>query len=438
MTRVPKKVHFAKKCDLCKKHGGAHKTHSTGECRKYEKDETLKASFRAAKKGGKKSYPSNQNFAQLTEKIEKLEKALKTSGKRGKKRRYEDSYSNSKQEVGSGSTRKIIKLGETIKNTSNTPPSPIKATPTSIASKPYDVSTASVSEAGDVMMASSDQKGKLLREMYYIPIKDPPEGKTTAIVAVMRGRSKHDCPRQGSDKHYKRKLVRVLLDSGSDGDIIFIDKDKPMLLPTVKRLVPQSWNTSSGRFQTTRKAGIGLNFFEYSDSKRYLAAPDIVEYSKINRPQYDIILGVKTMKESGIILDFKDKMIIVDEIKLPMRNINYLQGSSTIHVLRLNQSLAMEPQSTQDATKRVTRILDAKYQKADLQSIVTDNCKHLITNQQAKLLQLLTKYESLFDGTLGDWKTKPVSFELKEGVSPYHGRAFPVPKSPEGNHQKGG
>jgi hypothetical protein len=44
------------------------------------------------------------------------------------------------------------------------------------------------------------------------------------------------------------------------------------------------------------------------------------------------------------------------------------------------------------------------------------------------LLQLLTKYESLFDGTLGDWKTKPVSFQLKEGVSPYHGQAFPVPK----------
>ncbi len=74
---------------------GAHMTHSTGECRKYEKDGTLKASFRATKKGGKKSYPSNQNFAQLTKKIEKLEKALKKSGKRGKKHRYEDSNSDS-------------------------------------------------------------------------------------------------------------------------------------------------------------------------------------------------------------------------------------------------------------------------------------------------------------------------------------------------------
>jgi hypothetical protein len=43
-------------------------------------------------------------------------------------------------------------------------------------------------------------------------------------------------------------------------------------------------------------------------------------------------------------------------------------------------------------------------------------------------LQLLKKYEPLFDGTLGDWKTKPISFQVKEGVSPYHSRAFPVPK----------
>ncbi len=121
-------------------------------------------------------------------------------------------------------------------------------------------------------------------------------------------------------------------------------------------------------------------------------------------------------------------MITVDEVELPMQNINYLQGSSTLCALRLNHSLAMEAQSTQDATKRVTWILDAKYQKADLQSIVRDNCRHLSANQQKKLLQLLTKYESLFDGTLGDWKTKLVSFQLKEGVSPNHDQAFPVPK----------
>jgi hypothetical protein len=89
---------------------------------------------------------------------------------------------------------------------SYTPPSLIKATPTSIASDSHDVSTASVSKAGDVMMTSSDQKGKLLKKNSVAPNKDPPEGKTTIIVAVMRGRLKHSHHRQCSNKHYKQKL----------------------------------------------------------------------------------------------------------------------------------------------------------------------------------------------------------------------------------------
>ncbi len=120
-------------------------------------------------------------------------------------------------------------------------------------------------------------------------------------------------------------------------------------------------------------------------------------------------------------LDFTDKMITVDEIELPMQNINYLQGASMLFALKLNHCLAMEPHSTQDITKCVTWILDTKYKKANLQLVVRDNCKHLSTNQQKKLLQLLKKYETLFGGTLGYQKTKLVSFQLREGVSPHHG-----------------
>jgi hypothetical protein len=61
---------------------------------------------------------------------------------------------------------------------------------------------------------------------------------------------------------------------------------------------------------------------------------------------------------------------------------------------KLNNSLAIEPKSTQDATKRATQILDTKYSKADLQSIVKEICKHQSADQQKKLLQLLMKYDS--------------------------------------------
>ncbi len=67
-----------------------------------------------------------------------------------------------------------------------------------------------------------------------------------------------------------------------------------------------------------------------------------------------------------------------------MRNINLLQGSSTLRALKLNNILAKEPLSTLDATKRVTCILEAKYAKADVQSIVKNNCKHLSADHQNK------------------------------------------------------
>ncbi len=123
-----------------------------------------------------------------------------------------------------------------------------------------------------------------------------------------------------------------------------------------------------------------LNFFECSDSKKFFAEPDVVEYDKNNRLQYDLILGTETMKQLSIMLDFKAKTKTIDEVTLPMKNIDNVQGASMLHALKLNNSLAMEPHSTQDATKRAMLILDAKYDKADLQSIVRDNCKHLSTD----------------------------------------------------------
>ncbi len=94
---------------------------------------------------------------------------------------------------------------------------------------------------------------------------------------------------------------------------------------------------------------------------------DVVAYKKGSRPQYDLILGTETMKKLGIVLDFKAKMITIDEIILPMGNINHMQGTSVLCALKLNNSLAMEPKSTQDTTKCATWILNAKYNKADFQ-----------------------------------------------------------------------
>jgi hypothetical protein len=111
-----------------------------------------------------------------------------------------------------------------------------------------------------------------------------------------------------------------------------------------------------------------------------------------------------------------------------MRNIVNLQLKPRItRALRENTCFAQEPISTCSATNCMVKILDAKYEKADLTAIIMENCSHLTASDREKLLSVLLKFEPLFDGTLGDWKLPPVSFELKESMKPYHGRPYPIP-----------
>jgi hypothetical protein len=57
MARVPKKVHFEKHCNLCKKHGGAYTMHNTRDCCRFKKDGKEKSNFHAAKKAVRKQIP---------------------------------------------------------------------------------------------------------------------------------------------------------------------------------------------------------------------------------------------------------------------------------------------------------------------------------------------------------------------------------------------
>jgi hypothetical protein len=127
-------------------------------------------------------------------------------------------------------------------------------------------------------------------------------------------------------------------------------------------------------------------------------------------------------------LDFQEKTITINKILLPMRNIVNLQLKPRItKALRENTCFAQEPISTCSATKRMVKILNAKYEKADLPAIIRENCSHLKVSDREKLLSMLLKFELLFDGTLSVWKLPPVSFELKEGMKPYHCRPYPIP-----------
>ena len=73
------------------------------------------------------------------------------------------------------------------------------------------------------------------------------------------------------------------------------------------------------------------------------------------------------------------------------------------------------------------RILDAKYEKADLKAI-SESSTHLDPQEINELYTLLNKYESLFDGNLVTWYGNPYDIKLKPDAEPYHGKHFPVPR----------
>jgi hypothetical protein len=83
--------------------------------------------------------------------------------------------------------------------------------------------------------------------------------------------------------------------------------------------------------------------------------------------------------------------------------------------------------SIEERTQHVKEILEAKYVPADLEQVCS-NCTHLQIEQQKKLLDLLQKCKDLFDGSLGKWNSTEVNIELMEDATPYHAKAYPIPK----------
>ena len=86
-----------------------------------------------------------------------------------------------------------------------------------------------------------------------------------------------------------------------------------------------------------------------------------------------------------------------------------------------------EPASTRENTKRIMKILDSTYMKADLEQLVA-NTSQLNAEERILLLSLLKDFKDLFYGTLGNWATEPIDLELNPDSKPFNSRYYPVPR----------
>ncbi len=90
---------------------------------------------------------------------------------------------------------------------------------------------------------------------------------------------------------------------------------------------------------------------EFSSSKLFAVRPDIVDIlADENKPVYDMILGTETMAKMGVVLDFQEKSIAIDQISLKMKDLinNFLDSKSLNNLFKLKEQL--EPSSAKELT----------------------------------------------------------------------------------------
>ena len=218
----------------------------------------------------------------------------------------------------------------------------------------------------------------------------------------------------------KYQTVRVLFDSGSSGTLI-----NDRFTKRLKKIATEKskWITKSGTFVTARKCQVELVLPELHRDKHINWMMYIDESDSLSN-KYDIIVGRDLLQAVGIDLKFSTKEVQWENASAPMRATTILE-EDTINMMA--ETILEQELIDEDVIQQMT---ETKYSPADLPSEVKKS-SHLTQAEQHQLLQLLRKYEGLFDGSLGEWRTSPVHLELKEGAKPYYGRPYPVPKSQE-------
>jgi hypothetical protein len=226
--------------------------------------------------------------------------------------------------------------------------------------------------------------------------------------------------------NHEEHVLRALADTGASSSIIleaYISKDVRKHNKDIK----STWSTMGGQFRNERTALGSFSLPEFKLKKQISWEFHVDDRSK-PLDTYGMIIGRDLIGKLVTILNFNDKTITWDTDTIPMKDRDSLNLQKAITEIYLN---ANKPQSLLDEFSCSTKILNAEFKPAILEE-VTKTCKNLNEEKQHQLLQVLQKYELLYDGTLGEFNMAPISLNLiDQGSKPVHARPYTVPRSVE-------
>ena len=208
----------------------------------------------------------------------------------------------------------------------------------------------------------------------------------------------------------KYKDIKILLDTGASKSIIRADRVKKLRKKHKSKTI---WDTAAGQMSTNKTVKAKFRLSEFDERKEITWDFHVTECPL----RYDMIIGRDILTEHGMSIDFNKGIMTWNQTIAPLKS-----PDSTV-----SEANVIDSPHVEDATTRIKNILDAKYEPANLDEIVS-NCKHLTREEHKKLRKLLEEYVELFDGSLGQWKDTYYDIELQPGAQPYHARAFPIPR----------
>jgi hypothetical protein len=230
------------------------------------------------------------------------------------------------------------------------------------------------------------------------------------------------------DNCQKSMLNKVLIDTGCTKTIIKRNILPDQFFESQKQSKEVTWTTNAGKFVTKYDIPLQFSLPEFAPSCKIswnAAVGDKAQQSK-----YEMIIGRNLQLALGMDILFSTKHLKWDGIVILMRT----QHTDLSYIDNRVKNLGNSQDVFATASTPMS-FLHAKYKKANIDATI-NTFKHLNSNQQQQLKALLYKFEHLFDGTLGDWNTEPVSFKLKEGVKPFQLSPFLVPKIHEDTLKK--
>ena len=176
------------------------------------------------------------------------------------------------------------------------------------------------------------------------------------------------------DSGQESRPLKVLFDTGSDGDLFFVKRRHLRNYESHETAYPTTWGTSTGKFRTNMIAQLQLLLPEFSQNKMFSCEPDVKLVDDDASYSYDLIIGIGTLSAWRAKFDFDEHTMTIDDQTIPLRAPATFDDSK--RVMNIYRE-AVEPHATKEETERVTHILDAKYEPADLPKVVEENCSHL-------------------------------------------------------------